>query len=506
MRNPLASKKAAEVLIAIQTIVGQVKSEFQGDVTRKIRLGVVSRLHGDSAWEISGGKVRDWARTKGFNVASTAGGDLSNNSRVGILKRMGRTMLLCNGLPNSSELWPLAVSHAAFFHKWRAKLFSRIKDPPNDSFAPRAREGFFVGVSSERSKTILVLRRSDGVVELEPVSSYVETGCVDPKFEEEKEKLDVPEDGFCNVMCDDDYQQEDQFFECNENNESDDFDVNAAPMTFHSVMKDAGATVVSARDVEKSSGASREEWRSAIPSLREHDVYQEVAEDERWTVPSDKIIPGNSVFTIKCEGTKKVRVDGGGNFQEYNGLAVFTVNVNVITVRVVMLIAGVLGRFSTRIYVNTACLHASLDGQEEVYVRPPPLLWRWGFAVRGALWRLRKALKGLRSAQRLWGLTRDGVLAALVMCLQGREYVLRQSCADLALWIIVWLGAETGLLFLMIRVRQSAALWVMFSHMSDDMLAAGDIPILHLFVDALKKGWEITQSKIIGPGKEGEIT
>ena len=201
--HPLASKKAAEVLIAIQTIVGQVNGEFQGDVTRKIRLGAVSRLHGDSAWEISGGKVRDWARTKGFNVASTAGGDPSNNSRaerrVDILKRIGRTMLLSSGLPNSSELWPPAVSHAAFRHRcsvqgrkvfwprWGAKVFSRVKDPPNDLFAPRARESFFVGVSSERSKTILVLRRSDGVVELEPVSSYVETGCVDPEPQEERE-------------------------------------------------------------------------------------------------------------------------------------------------------------------------------------------------------------------------------------------------------------------------------------------------------------------------------
>ena len=38
------------------------------------------------------------------------------------------------------------------------------------------------------------------------------------------------------------------------------------------------------------------------------------------------------------------------------------------------------------------------------------------------------------------------------------------------------------------------------------MLGAADIPILHLFVDALKKESEITQSKTIGPGKEGEIT
>ena len=91
--HPLTSKKAAEVLTAIQTIVGQVKSEFKGDVTRKIRLGTISRLHGDSAWEISGGKVREWARAKGCKVTSTAGRDPANNSRaercVGILKRMG---------------------------------------------------------------------------------------------------------------------------------------------------------------------------------------------------------------------------------------------------------------------------------------------------------------------------------------------------------------------------------------------------------------------------------
>ena len=52
----LAIKKAAEVLVAIHTVVGQVNSEFQGDVTRMNRLGAVSRFHGDFAWEIRGGK------------------------------------------------------------------------------------------------------------------------------------------------------------------------------------------------------------------------------------------------------------------------------------------------------------------------------------------------------------------------------------------------------------------------------------------------------------------
>ena len=79
---PLASKEAADMLAASQTFVGQVNSEFQGDVTRMIRVGAVRRLDGDPAWEISGGQVREWARTKGFKVTSIAGGDPSHNSRA----------------------------------------------------------------------------------------------------------------------------------------------------------------------------------------------------------------------------------------------------------------------------------------------------------------------------------------------------------------------------------------------------------------------------------------
>ena len=40
----------------------------------------------------------------------------------------------------------------------------------------------------------------------------------------------------------------------------------------------------------------------------------------------------------------------------------------------------------------------------------------------------------------------------------------------------------------------------------DDMLAAGDIPNRQLIVDALTREREITQSRIIGQSKEGEIT
>ena len=51
----------------------------------------------------------------------------------------------------------------------------------------------------------------------------------------------------------------------------------------------------------------------------------------------------------------------------------------------------------------------------------------------------------------------------------------------------MWLGAETGLLFL---DDQGQAIGSVVGHVLahvDDMLATSDTPILHLFVDALKK-------------------
>ena len=42
-----------------------------------------------------------------------------------------------------------------------------------------------------------------------------------------------------------------------------------------------------------------------------------------------------------------------------------------------MLISSLLGWFVTGVDVKTAFLHASLDGQDDIYVRLPPLLSRW---------------------------------------------------------------------------------------------------------------------------------
>ena len=72
--------------------------------------------------------------------------------------------------------------------------------------------------------------------------------------------LNVPMNGFCNEICDDD-----QFIECNENDESDDCDANTELLTVHFVMRDFETTVMDAMDVETSFGEHCKKWRLAIP-------------------------------------------------------------------------------------------------------------------------------------------------------------------------------------------------------------------------------------------------
>ena len=74
-------------------------------------------------------------------------------------------------------------------------------------------------------------------------------------------------------------------------------------MTFRSVVKDAGATVVRVKDNEKSPGTPREEWRSEIQSqtrsLCEHDVYPAVGFSEVGGEDSRQAIPGRGAGSVR---------------------------------------------------------------------------------------------------------------------------------------------------------------------------------------------------------------
>ena len=149
---------------------------------------------------------------------------------------------------------------------------------------------------------------------------------------------------------------------------------------------------MSTKDVEKSSGASREEWRSAIQSdmqsLREHDVCQEVAEDERcadcmhvWFLTKNR-----------CENCSSLRISGRSR-------------------------GGLSETFTSAVALG---FH-----WEKRFVETPE-----GFC-------------GLRSAPRLGSHERRCPRCTGHVS-RKEEYVLRESCADLAPWIIVCLLLAAG--------------------------------------------------------------
>ena len=120
-----------------------------------------------------------------------------------------------------------------------------------------------------------------------------------------------------------------------------------------------------------------------MQSLRKHDLYQEVTEEERWTVPSENIIPGKSVFTINAKAQSRFELS----------------------------VAEIFKRTLVRsLYCKREC-----DIFQSCHV---DCRYVWMVLERKRC-----------------------------MCLEGRENILKPSCADLVLWIIVWLGAESGQLF-----------------------------------------------------------
>ena len=63
--------------------------------------------------------------------------------------------------------------------------------------------------------------------------------------------------------------------------------------------------------------------------------------------------------------------------------------------------------------VSTAFLYASLPEEQEVYCRPPNVLVRLGLVQPGIVWKLKKALYGLRTSPKAWEEERDQKLGQL---------------------------------------------------------------------------------------------
>ena len=101
--------------------------------------------------------------------------------------------------------------------------------------------------------------------------------------------------------------------------------------------------------------------------------------------------------------------------------------------------------------MSTAFLYArlygdrdtGLDGQN-IYTRPPKVIEKLGLLPEGTIWKLKKALYGLRTSPLAWEVERDNSLAELQWEIDGSWHGLTPAKGNPCLWAVAQLQAEKG--------------------------------------------------------------
>ena len=90
----------------------------------------------------------------------------------------------------------------------------------------------------------------------------------------------------------------------------------------------------------------------------------------------------------------------------------------------------------SKLDVKGAFLNAPLPDGELILVEPPKQWKDWGIVGKNVVWRLQKAVYGLRQSPKWWSDKRDHDLRNLKATVAGKDYHLRQNEADSQVWTI----------------------------------------------------------------------
>ena len=166
------------------------------------------------------------------------------------------------------------------------------------------------------------------------------------------------------------------------------------------------------------------------------DVHENTLDLRRVT-----ILPGKAVMVKKPNGDgthkKKARVVVCGNFQQVQpGEETCANTPSFPMLRVLVSLASLHGWSVASWDVSTAFPYASLPEGQDVNCRPPNVLVRLGLVQPGIVWKLKKALCGLRASSKAWEEERDQKLGQLQWNTpQGKVGLVKVESAN-CVWMI----------------------------------------------------------------------
>ena len=176
-------------------------------------------------------------------------------------------------------------------------------------------------------------------------------------------------------------------------------------------------TTCTPKDIDKDPKGWKVAFRDELDSFDRLDVMDSVPLNTLDTSTLD-ILPCKVVMVKKPQGDgthrKKGRVVVCGNFQQVQPGEETCANTPSFPMLRTLISLAALYRWAVESWdVSTAFLYAPLIEKRDVYCKPPQVLVKLGLVQPGTVWKLKKALYGLRTSPRAWEEERDRKLSTL---------------------------------------------------------------------------------------------
>ena len=203
-------------------------------------------------------------------------------------------------------------------------------------------------------------------------------------------------------------------------------------------------------DVSVMKGPHAQEWIAAvledIESFKRLGVYEEVPKGSATSPP----LPARLILVTKPNihgepARKKARIVICGNFQDVHPDE-FTASQtpSYPALRMALSVASHMGWPVECWDVSTAFSYARLFGDRdtdlggnEIYMRPPRILVETNVVAEGVVWKIKKALYGLRTSPIAWETERDNTLKSLQWVHEDVPYRLLPCQGSPCLWTVV---------------------------------------------------------------------
>ena len=539
------------IAIPMVTKHGKVVAETAMQMVMQLKMDGfhIQRIHTDRGHEFAK-TFQSWAKHRGIHCSMTAGDEPQQNGRaevaVKVLKTQVRRLLCAAGV--DATYWPLALRHANALSrcfrqdtvpKWPTflqEVLVRKRRWKRDDFSPTYEVVKYVAPSPEDHGHWII--GEEGTVRL--TRCYLKKGTEVPTEEQwialEKETIDtltsrrrIREKSSVRayeVGIDDDVEEvkrrKEELHRILEEEvkhmlEDEEETLEAQVQVITSLRKMINSEeneeeevlqtrVVSPKEVLKDwpkwKGAAENEVQSL---LHEKEAFKSISKDQLETMIRQADAEGKKVEFLpsKLVWTKKAGKNGGkakcrwvicGNFeQKKEGENNFSSGADASALRVAIVICAKNQWQAGTLDVKTAILNAMFEDSSEetslIVINPPHFLVERGCLEKGVCYLPLRAVYGLRRSPKLWGESRDRVIAALKVELEeeGKKVVLKfiPLLSEANLWRICEEKGED-------EDEDSGPLRGLLMTYVDDMFVCGNQSVLDSVMSALRSQWTTT--------------